>query len=149
MRKLNFRDLTPETKKEMNGVIERWKRTGTSVRVLAESLEMLASRRRPAARDLMQEPSDEVAGIAVTWGKANGSKLALNKEHAGLLLSVVLKIEHAAKQDETLAAQMVEHAGSVLLLDGKVPSTITDPSWGKVLGILSGIDSRFGQNSLF
>ena len=44
---------------------------------------------------------------------------------------------------------MVENATIVLLMGGKVPATITDPSWERVLLVLSSIDPSVGQRRLF
>jgi hypothetical protein len=149
MNKLNFKDLKPETKREMSELIGRWKRTKTDIHTLIEGLSTLAAEKRMSAGEVSKLAGDEVASITNTWGKGNRARLALEKEHASLLLGLVMSIEEAANEDYGLAGRMVETADSVLFKGGKVPSTITDPSWERVLEVLASVDPSLCQRALF
>jgi hypothetical protein len=61
MNKLNFKDLKPETKREMSELIGRWKRTKTDIHTLIEGLSTLAAEKRMSAGEVSKLAGDEVA----------------------------------------------------------------------------------------
>ncbi|MEW6723127.1 MAG: hypothetical protein AB1324_07725 [Candidatus Micrarchaeota archaeon] len=139
-----------ERKGGMRSFVESWKRSGTALTVLEESLIVLASDNRPSALELLnaEAPSREsrIAGISCTYGKGSIPRLALSKKDASLLLELVAALRKNSETEES-ARRMVVAAADMLLGNAK-PSTLADPSWKPLLKVLSGFDPAIGQGEL-
>lgn len=140
--------LTDRQKSELSRVVQRWKASGKPTEVLEEGLKMLTRAKRPSADQIVGEDSP-CAVVACDYGKRYRFKLSLSREDASILLGMVKSLREAAQNDETTARKMVELAAGVVLEGKAVPTTITDPSWGPVLRLLSEVAPSLQQRELF
>jgi len=141
-----FSRLSPETKAKMREVIQSWKKTKSSVDVLAEGLRVLASPNRETALTLIKEES-AVADFICGYGKGTRPKLSLEKRDAILLLEVLSAVRDVAQDDPKRTAELLDTATSVLL-NGTDPGSL-DRSYDPLIKKLSKFYPKIGQQSLF
>lgn len=146
--KTHFNRLSPCTKKRMKSVIANWKKSDATAGVLAEGLALLAEDDRQSAAALLKCNGTEAVNVAAGYGKGARAKLALEKDDARMLLEVISEIREIEKDEEKLKT-MIEMAARILL-DGEVPpNQFDDPSYEKLMEVLSQFQPTTVQRSLF
>jgi hypothetical protein len=142
-------NLSPKQREAMCSVLTAWQSSRASTKVLQEGLQVLSSRDRPISDRILKQ-GRRYAGVTCTYGRGHKrTRLTLSRHDAGLMLGIVSPILRAANGNELAAKQMVGIAADVLIRQKPVPSTITDPMWTRVLGILAEVAPTAGQTSLF
>jgi hypothetical protein len=140
--------VSEERKQPMRDLVKRWKNTGAGVSVLEESLRVLSADKRSSALSILGSDAGPIGSIVCTYGKGSRPKLALEKEDAKLLLTLVREIS-ACNEDVSTRSRMMDIAASVILGGEKPPSTLSDPKWKPLLDIIGSFDPSIKQGSLF
>ena len=147
MKSTVFANLSEKRRAGVQHLIDSWKRQGNGVDVLEESLRYLSSDSREPASALLGTES-EVADLCCTYGKGPRARLALSKDDASMLLTIVIKIREAGASEE-MTSRMISRAFSILIV-GRLPSSgQSDDTSRKLLDILGVSDPGLKQGSLF
>ena len=144
----HFSRLSSCTKERMKAVISTWKRLNKPAKVLAEGLALLADDKRDPAAELLRKNGTQGVNVATTYGKGLRAKLALEKDEARCLLAVISEIREIEK-DEDNVKSMIDMAVNILLDGQKPPSTFSNKSYEKLMGVLAQFEPSVVQRDLF
>jgi hypothetical protein len=137
-----------KSKGKMHQVVQSWKGTGLSVEILKEGLRLLSKPKRERASALVADEYCHASRFVCMYGKGRAPKLALQKNHARILLELVKNVLDISKT-EAEAVKRVEIASSVLLSRQKPPFALSDRKWQPLLEVMSSFDPTVNQLALF
>lgn len=143
-----FSRLSAGKKAKMRQVVDSWKRSGKTVAVLQEGLRMLCEDGRQSAQEICSDEIGQDVGFICTYGKGTRPKLALDKQDAKTLYDLVTRIRDLGCNEQETAF-LVDVAMATALNGKKPPLMVRGEAVEKFLKILSELDPRAIQSSLF
>ena len=144
----SLKRFSQKTKVQMHQVVKDWKDTGHSVEILKEGLMLLAKPKRERASALVADEYCHASSFVCIFGKGRAPKLALQRNHARVLLELVRNVLDISRT-EAQAVKRVEIATSVLLSRQKPPFALSDKKWRPLLEVMSSFDPTVNQLGLF